>query len=97
MLRAIKALENYIEDNFNENTMLVQEHLAFMKTKVTDIRGEFDRLEKEVETIRITSKNKLADMQRRIVEAETREKLNIERQKTFGDTQTRVETERRPP
>jgi len=94
MLKAIKAMENYVNENFEEKIHLSKDDMNFLRTTVTEIREEFQKAEKEVTDAQVKAKASITAMQQRVTDAETREKAQVERQKQFGISQTMVETER---
>ncbi|MAH51942.1 hypothetical protein CMI37_39355 [Candidatus Pacearchaeota archaeon] len=94
MLKEIKAGENWIIENLHVGKVIVQADIDFLKNKMKNIKQVFIDVENKVTQTESKCNSKIAGMQTRVVEAETRERLNIKRQETFGNTQTQVEESR---
>lgn len=92
MLKDITALENYLAEKLN--CTLDSNDMEFAKTKIGRIKLVYQEIENKLKETEEKIKRKLVEMQLRVTQAETREKLNIERQRVFGESQTKVETER---
>ncbi len=94
MFKDVNSFKNYIKENFEKGTTLSEEHIDFINDKLKNIRAEFNRLDKLISEVQIKTKNSIANMQVKVVEAESRERLNIKKQEVFGSSQTKVEEAR---
>jgi hypothetical protein len=94
LLKDIKAFENYFNSRIEQGCAITSEDIDFFITKLKNIRSEYEKQEMLLTTSKAKYEGKLRYMQLRVTQAETREKSQIERQKQFGVSQTKVEDSR---
>lgn len=93
-MKTLNDMKHYIEQHFEQGITLTDEHLIYLNTqlsKATKIHDDLEALHNRAIT---ENKQRIAAMQERVMTAEVREKAQIERQKAFGESQTKVEEAR---
>jgi len=93
MNKDIKAMENHIAELLVQNVIENKEAVFFRK-KCVDLQEHFDRLDGEF----IIKMNKVSEMnwilKAEISKQQMQNTLQIERQRVYGESQTKVETAR---